>query len=238
MADANAPLLTLTGISKTFHMGEVQVPVLHEIDLEVPADEIMVIVGPSGSGKTTLLNLVGGIDTPSSGQVLFEDKDLAKVSEAERTAYRRSCVGFVFQFYNLVPTLTALENVLVATEISTEPLDAAEALKMVGLEHRVDHFPAQMSGGEQQRVAIARALAKNPRLLLCDEPTGALDLDTGKQVLQLLGRLNEQLGKAIVIITHNSAIAGLAHRIVRIGSGRITESIANDQRQSVEEMSW
>ncbi len=232
------PLLKLRHIEKTYQMGNVAVPVLHDVNLDIVSDELMVVVGPSGSGKSTLLNLVGGIDTPSAGEVWFEDRNIAALGDAELTAYRRKSVGFVFQFYNLVPTLTARENVLVATEIGNGALDADESLKLVGLSHRLNHFPAQMSGGEQQRVAIARAVSKNPRLLLCDEPTGALDLMTGRMILGVLGRLNRDLGMTLVIITHNSVIASIADRIVRIGSGTIAESRKNDEPLAPEEIVW
>jgi putative ABC transport system ATP-binding protein len=219
-------------------MGDVEVPVLHDVDLEVFHKEVMVVVGPSGSGKSTLLNLVGGIDTPTSGEIQFEGRTISQFSDAQLTAYRRESIGFVFQFYNLVPTLTAVENVMVSTEIASDPIDPVESLKLVGLGHRLDHFPSQMSGGEQQRVAIARAVAKNPKLLLCDEPTGALDLTTGRMILKVLSDLNRDLGKTILIITHNSAIAGIAHRLVRIGSGTIAETHVNEQRTEAEQISW
>lgn len=236
--DAREPLLRLRHISKTYQMGELQVPVLRDVDLDVRHGELMVVVGPSGSGKSTLLNMIGGIDQPSSGDVFFKDRNLSHSSESELTRYRRRSVGFVFQFYNLVPTLTARENVAVATEISDDPLDPEKALELVGLSDRSDHFPSQLSGGEQQRVAIARGIAKNPELLLCDEPTGALDLNTGRQVLQTLGKLNAELGTATLIITHNSAIAQMAHRIVRIGSGTLTETVVNSTPADPQEIAW
>lgn len=235
---ATETLFRLSGVSKTYHTGEVDVPVLHDVNLEIAAGAITVIVGPSGSGKSTLINIVGGIDRPSTGQILFDDRDLATFSDAELTAYRRETVGFVFQFYNLVPTLTATENVMVATEISSDGMDPTEALKLVGLEHRVDHFPSQMSGGEQQRVAIARAVAKNPRLLLCDEPTGALDLETGRNILGVLSQLTRELGMSIIIITHNSAIAEMADYIVRIGSGTIADAHRNENPIAASEIEW
>ncbi len=235
---ATDTLLTLRGVSKVYHMGDVEVPVLHGIDLEIIDGEMMVIVGPSGSGKSTLLNMVGGIDRPTEGTIEFEGRDIGGFNDRRLTVYRRENIGFVFQFYNLVPTLTALENVQVSTEISGDPMPPAEALKLVELEHRLDHFPSQMSGGEQQRVAIARAVAKNPRLLLCDEPTGALDLETGRRVLSALVELNERLGKTIVIITHNAAIAGIAHRTVRLGSGTIASAEVNTHRVPPMEVRW
>ncbi len=231
-------LFQISGVSKVYRMGEIDVPVLHQVDLDIYEGEILVIVGPSGSGKSTLLNIIGGIDNPSTGDVFFEDRNLARLSERELTAYRREHVGFVFQFYNLVPTLTARENVLVSTEIASDPMDAEEALRMVGLEDRMEHFPAQLSGGEQQRVAIARALAKNPKLLLCDEPTGALDLTTGKMVLELLEKLCSDLGKTIVLITHNHPIAEMAHRVISLGQGTIAETRVNSERLSPHEIRW
>ncbi len=231
-------LLRLRGVSKTYRMGDVEVPVLRGVDLDVEAGKITVVVGPSGSGKSTLLNIVGGIDTPSEGQVWFTEADISGYSARQLTEYRRTKIGFVFQFYNLVPTLNAEENVVVSTEISRNPMEPAEALKLVGLGHRMDHFPSQMSGGEQQRVAIARAVAKNPDLLLCDEPTGALDLNTGRNVLQALVELNKELGMTIIIITHNEAIAAISHRLIRIGSGKIVKVVDQDQQRSVDEITW
>lgn len=235
---SNETLLSLQNVFKTYRMGEVSVPVLRDVDLDIHRGELLVVVGPSGSGKSTLLNLIGGIDTPSSGTIEFEGRNIAEFSEAELTAYRRKHVGFVFQFYNLVPTLTAVENVQVSTEIAEDPLDPVKALELVELGDRLEHFPAQMSGGEQQRVAIARAVAKNPQLLLCDEPTGALDLRTGRLVLGAIARLNRELGKTVVIITHNSAIAALADRTVRIGSGTIAESVENAKPVEAAEIAW
>ena len=232
------PLLRLSHVNKTYFMGDVAVPVLKDVNLEIPAGQISVIVGPSGSGKSTLLNLVGGIDTPTSGQIFFRDQEISEFNQRQLTLYRRDRVGFVFQFYNLVPTLTALENVAVATQISDAPMDPEEALQLVSLEHRLDHFPSQLSGGEQQRVAIARAVAKNPDMLLCDEPTGALDLQTGRHVLEVLVNLNEQLNKTILIITHNLAIAEIGHATVRIGSGTIAEVRANTHRIAASEVEW
>lgn len=239
MSESDPPLLlALRDVAKTYHSGEIAVPVLHNVNLEIPRGDVLVIVGPSGSGKSTLLNIVGGIDSPSAGSVEFEGRDIARYSPAQLTQYRRENVGFVFQFYNLVPTLTALENVVVSTEISRQPMDPTEALQVVGLGHRLDHFPAQMSGGEQQRVAIARAVAKRPKLLLCDEPTGALDLETGRMVLKSLERLNQELDMTVVIITHNHAIAGMAHHCVRIGSGTIAEVTVNRDRVDPLQVTW
>ena len=231
-------LLRLENVGKTYHMGEVDVDVLEHLDLKIHAGEVLAILGPSGSGKSTLLNLIGGMDQPSVGQVWFRDRDLTHASGAELTRYRRETVGFVFQFYNLVPTLTARENVMVSTEISARPLDVDEALRLVGLADRAEHFPSQMSGGEQQRVAIARALAKNPELLLCDEPTGALDFATGKKVLRLLVDVRAQLGKTVLIITHNAALADVADRVIRLRSGEIVESHVNASPKAPEEIIW
>ncbi|HEX3726560.1 MAG TPA: ABC transporter ATP-binding protein [Pirellulales bacterium] len=231
-------LLRLDDVGKTFEMGEVSVEVLRHVSFDVRPGELLVMVGPSGSGKTTLLNIMGGLDTPTVGTVWFRDQDLTMATPRELTRYRRDSIGFVFQFYNLVPNLTARENVLVATEICTHPMDVDEALERVGLAERMDHFPSQLSGGEQQRVAIARALAKNPELLLCDEPTGALDFETGKHVLRLLVDLKDQLGKTILIITHNAAIAPAADRVIRLRSGEIHELHENLAPQPPEEISW
>ena len=219
-------------------MGEVSVEVLRKIDLEILDGEILAVVGPSGSGKSTILNIVGGLDKPSVGQVIYDGKDITGATGAALTRYRREEIGFVFQFYNLVPNLTARENVMVSAELSRDPLDVDEVLAMVGLTERVDHFPSQLSGGEQQRVAIARAVAKNPRLLLCDEPTGALDFETGKQMLRLLVNLNRDLHKTIVVITHNSALAEVADRIIHLRSGEITEVVANEHPKEPEEITW
>jgi len=231
-------LLRLADVGKTFQMGEVAVEVLRHVSLEVVEGEFLVMVGPSGSGKSTILNLMGGMDRPTVGQVWYGDEELTRASAAELTRYRRQGVGFVFQFYNLVPNLTARENVMVATEISADPLDVDETLRLVGLAHRMDHFPSQLSGGEQQRVAIARALAKNPRLLLCDEPTGALDYETGKLVLRLLVDLNDRLGKTVLVITHNAAIADIADRVIHLRSGEVVEVIRNAVRRAPEDLEW
>ena len=232
------PLLRLEHVGKTFQMGEVPVEVLRNVSLEIYERELVVMVGPSGSGKTTLLNLVGGLDTPTTGKAWFRDQDLTRFNQRELTRYRRETIGFVFQFYNLVPNLTARENVMVATEIARNPLDVDEVLNLVGLGHRLDHFPSQLSGGEQQRVAIARALAKNPELLLCDEPTGALDFNTGKVVLALLSEVKERLGKTVIIITHNAAIGRLADRVMRLRSGELVEVTVNASPASPEEIVW
>ncbi|MBX3415369.1 MAG: ABC transporter ATP-binding protein [Pirellulales bacterium] len=231
-------LLRLENVSKTFRMGEVEVKALKHATLDIYEGELLVLLGPSGSGKSTLLNILGGLDTPTSGHVWFRGQDLANLSPRELTRYRRDTIGFVFQFFNLVPTLTARENVMVSTEIARAPLDVDEALHLVDLAKRSDHFPSQMSGGEQQRVAIARAVAKNPELLLCDEPTGSLDVRTGKMVLALLADLRRKLNKTVIVITHNVAIAHMADRVVRISSGEIHDITVNETPSSAEEVDW
>jgi putative ABC transport system ATP-binding protein len=231
-------LVRVEDVSMTFRMGEVDVPVLRGVDLSVEAGEMIVVLGPSGSGKSTLINLIGGIDRPTGGRILFEDEDLASLSDAALTRYRREHVGLIFQLYNLVPTLTAVENVSVATEIAEDPMGPDEALAMVGLGDRAVHFPAQLSGGEQQRVAIARAIAKRPTLLLCDEPTGALDLATGREVLALIRRLADEMGVTVMLVTHNSAIAAMADRVVHLGSGRIERIETNAHPRPAQEVAW
>ncbi len=231
-------LVRMEGVAKSFEMGEVTVEALRDVTLEVAEKELVVMLGPSGSGKTTILNLVGGLDLPTAGSVWFRDRELSAMTPTELTEYRRRSVGFVFQFYNLVPNLTARENVLVATELVEDPRDVDEALGLVHLGVRTDHFPAQLSGGEQQRVSIARAVAKNPDLLLCDEPTGALDFETGKQVLRVLVDLKEQLGKTVIIITHNGAISKIADRVVRLRSGKVVEVQKNESPTPPEEIVW
>jgi putative ABC transport system ATP-binding protein len=230
--------IKLEDVSKTYVMGEVKVPVLKGLNLEIYKGQLTAILGDSGAGKSTLLNMIGGIDRPTSGRILFGDKDIAQLSDRALTIYRRQNVGFVFQFYNLVSTLTALENVEVSTEIADDPMDPARALDLVQLKELVSHFPAQMSGGQQQRVAIARALAKQPSLMLCDEPTGALDQQTSVTVLNLLSDLNEKLNTTIVIITHNQNIAKMAHRVVRIGDGKIEKAYVNEHPLKAEEIPW
>ncbi|MCG8409418.1 MAG: ABC transporter ATP-binding protein [Phycisphaerales bacterium] len=232
------PLLRMEQASRIFRMGEVEVPALVDADLSIGVGEFLTILGPSGSGKSTLLNLIGGTDRPTSGRVWHKKNELSNLGDDALTEYRRLAVGFVFQFYNLVPTLTAYENVQVATELVDHPLNPLEALKMVGLADRADHFPAQLSGGEQQRVAIARALAKRPALLLADEPTGALDLPTARNVLGILQRLNREQQLTIILITHNPAIAEIADRIVRLVSGRIAEARANKNPIAADEITW
>jgi putative ABC transport system ATP-binding protein len=231
-------LLRLESIGKTYHMGELDVEVLRHVTLDILDGELLAILGPSGSGKSTMLNIIGGLDHASVGHFWYGERDMTTASNRELTRFRRETIGFVFQFYNLVPNLTARENVMVSTEISRNPLDVDEALRLVGLEHRSDHFPSQMSGGEQQRVAIARALAKNPELLLCDEPTGALDFETGKKILRLLRDVQQKMGKTVLIITHNGAIAEMADRVVRLRSGEVVEVHPNEHPKSPEEIVW
>ncbi|NCC50894.1 MAG: ABC transporter ATP-binding protein [Spartobacteria bacterium] len=230
--------IRLVDVRKTYTMGEVEVPVLRGIDAELYKGQFTVILGASGSGKSTLLNMIGGIDSPTSGEVWFDDRDVAQLSDRDLTEYRRTSVGFVFQFYNLVPSLTAYENVEVSTEVVDDPMDPREALEKVGLGDRIDHFPAQMSGGQQQRVAIARALAKNPKLMLCDEPTGALDHETSILVLNLLQKLNRDLGTTIVMITHAPPIAEMANWLIHIGDGKVVETKENKQPKTAEELNW
>jgi putative ABC transport system ATP-binding protein len=225
-------------ISKVYRTGEVAVHALRGVTLDLYAGEFVVLLGASGSGKSTLLNILGGLDVPTGGEVRYRDHVLTGAGEAALTRFRREHVGFVFQFYNLIPSLTAAENVALVTEIAADPLDPVEALRRVGLADRVDHFPAQLSGGEQQRVAIARAVAKRPDVLLCDEPTGALDYATGKVVLEVLERVNREFGTLTVVITHNAAIAAMADRVIRLSSGTIVETVSNSRRVSPSELSW
>jgi putative ABC transport system ATP-binding protein len=225
-------------ITKVYNMGEVDVTALQSVDLDLFEGELVVLLGPSGSGKSTLLNILGGLDVPTSGDVFYRDHDLSIDDDRALTRYRREHVGFVFQFYNLIPSLTALENVELVTDIAVDPMKAREALALVGLSERVDHFPAQLSGGEQQRVAIARAIAKRPEVLLCDEPTGALDYATGKVVLDVIAAINQKLGTTTAVITHNAAIARMADRIVRMRSGRITEVEINPHKVDPSKLEW
>jgi len=225
-------------VTKIYRMGEVEVHALREVSLELHEGHFVVLLGPSGSGKSTLLNILGGLDVLTSGQVLYRDQDLTGADEAALTAYRRRHVGFVFQFYNLIPSLTALENVALVTEISDAPMSPDEALRLVGLDPRRDHFPAQLSGGEQQRVAIARAIAKRPAVLLCDEPTGALDITTGIVVLEALARVNAELGTTTVVITHNAAIAAMADRVIRLADGRVAAIEERTEKLAARELSW
>ncbi len=232
------PVFVARGLVKTYVVGEVRIEALRGIDLEIYGSEFVVLLGPSGSGKSTLLNILGGLDTASGGEALWHDHDLVHATEMELTQYRRQHVGFVFQFYNLIPSLTARENVALVTDIVDHPMTTDEALEVVGLTARAEHFPSQLSGGEQQRVAIARAIAKRPDVLLCDEPTGALDYATGKLVLEAIARINADLGTTAVVITHNSAIAGMADRVLQMGDGRIVAVRTNERKLSPSELSW
>jgi putative ABC transport system ATP-binding protein len=238
MPEVATPVFAARGITKVYEMGEVTVHALRGIDFDLFPGEFVVLLGPSGSGKSTLLNILGGLDVPTSGEVIYQERNLTMAGEAALTDYRRTHVGFVFQFYNLIPSLTARENVALVTEIVEHPMPPEAALALVGLEHRLDHFPAQLSGGEQQRVAIARAIAKRPDVLLCDEPTGALDITTGVVVLDALSRVNQQLGTATVVITHNAAIAGMADRVVRLADGRIVGVERNARKTPVHDLQW
>lgn len=231
-------VLKVENLSKYYQMGEVTVKALEDASFEVCKGEFIVILGPSGSGKSTLLNIVGGMDTPSSGKVYFNDELLTDMNDKGLTKYRRNKIGFVFQFYNLMATLTARENVELATEIGEDSIDIEEVMSSVGLGDRIDHFPSQMSGGEQQRVAIARAVAKNPQILLCDEPTGALDFETGISILKVLKDVNIKYKNTIIVITHNSSIAEMADRVIKMRSGKITEVVVNDDPISPERIEW
>jgi putative ABC transport system ATP-binding protein len=226
------------GLTKVYRMGEVEVHALRGVDLDLYEGEFVVLLGPSGSGKSTLLNILGGLDVPTSGSVRYAEHDLTVDDEAALTAYRREHVGFVFQFYNLIPSLTARENVALVTEVARNPMSPEEALRIVGLGERMDHFPSQLSGGEQQRVAIARAIAKRPQVLLCDEPTGALDARTGIVVLEAIDRVNRELGTTTAVITHNATIAGMADRVVSLSDGRIANDRRNDQKVAPRELQW
>jgi putative ABC transport system ATP-binding protein len=233
-----APIFVAEALTKVYRSGEVEIWALRGVDLELFEGEMAVFLGPSGSGKSTLLNIMGGLDQASSGKVRFRDTDLTACSENQLTRYRRDHVGFIFQFYNLIPSLTAWENVSLVTEIAKNPMDPGEALEMVGLKDRMDHFPAQMSGGEQQRVAIARAIVKRPEVMLCDEPTGALDSKTGILVLEALSRANTELGTTMAIITHNASIRRIAHRVFSFHDGRIATAEVNEQRAKPSEVVW
>jgi len=226
------------GVGKIYHMGEVDINALHDATFDVEKGELVVIVGPSGAGKTTLLNILGGMDTLSTGRVLLDGKEISALNKKQLTEYRRHDVGFVFQFYNLIGNLTALENVELANQICKDPLNAEQILRDVGLEARMKNFPSQLSGGEQQRVAIARALAKNPKLLLCDEPTGALDYQTGKAILQLLQDTGRKTGMTVIIITHNGALTAMADRVIRVRNGTVTSVVKNEHPQDIAEIEW
>ncbi len=232
------PVFHTSGLTKTYQQGEVQVQALRGVDLDLYAGELVVMLGASGSGKSTLLNILGGLDVPTSGEVRYLETDLTRATDRELTRYRRDYVGFVFQFYNLIPSLTARENVVAVTEIARDPMEADAALELVGLTSRADHFPAQLSGGEQQRVAIARAIAKRPKVLLCDEPTGALDSATGVLVLAALEKANRETGTTTVIITHNASIAQMADRVITLSDGQISGQHLNPTRQDPRSLSW
>jgi putative ABC transport system ATP-binding protein len=231
-------ILAAHDVSKVYQMGDVEVHALRGVNVPLYEGELMVLLGPSGSGKSTLLNILGALDVPTSGQVLYLGRDIASAGDRELTEFRRDNVGFVFQFYNLVPSLTARENIALVTEISNTPLDPTEALELVGLTERMDHFPAQLSGGEQQRVAIARAVAKQPKILLCDEPTGALDFKTGIRVLEVIDQVNRSLGTTTAVITHHAPIAAMADRVVSLADGRVASDVTNDRKVSPDELTW
>jgi putative ABC transport system ATP-binding protein len=235
---APEPVFTANSLTKVYRMGEVEVHALRGVDLEIFSSEFVVLLGPSGSGKSTLLNILGGLDTPTAGSAVWRDHDLSHADEAELTRYRREHVGFVFQFYNLIPSLTARENVALVTELAPRPMAPEEALALVDLGDRLDHYPSQLSGGEQQRVAIARAIAKRPDVLLCDEPTGALDYATGVVVLEAIAKINAELGTTAAVITHNAPIARLADRVMYMADGRIARVERNEHKVSAREISW
>ncbi len=235
---AGAPLFHARGLSKTYGSGAAEVRALRDVDLDVAPGEFIVLLGPSGSGKSTLLNILGGLDVPSAGELRFRDLDLARADEGTLTEYRRRHVGFVFQFYNLIPSLTVRENVALVTDIAERPMSVDEAVDRVGLTPRRDHFPAQLSGGEQQRVAIARAIAKRPEVLLCDEPTGALDVHTGKLVLEVIGGVHRDTGTTTIVITHNAAIAAMADRVLHMGDGQLQRVEVNARKVPASELVW
>ena len=235
---APAVVFRARGLRKVYRMGEVEVPALREIDLDIVGGEFIVLLGPSGSGKSTLLNILGGLDVPSAGEVAYCEHRLDGADESELTRFRREHVGFVFQFYNLIPSLTVRENVQLVADIAEDPMPVDDAIDLVGLTPRRDHFPAQLSGGEQQRVAIARAIVKRPAVLLCDEPTGALDYQTGKLVLEVIEKINRELGTTAVVITHNAAIAGMADRVIHLGDGRIQRIDTNTHKLRPSQLSW
>jgi putative ABC transport system ATP-binding protein len=237
-ASAGPPVFIARGLCKAYGSGATTVHALRDLDLDILAGEFVVLLGPSGSGKSTLLNILGGLDTPTAGQASWREHDLASADEAALTDYRRAHVGFVFQFYNLIPSLTVRENVALVAEIARDPMAPEAALDMVGMAHRLDHFPGQLSGGEQQRVAVARAIVKRPDALLCDEPTGALDVETGRLVLAAIARANAEVGATTIVITHNVAIAGMADRVLRMGAGRIVASERNPQRLPPDALAW
>lgn len=235
---SKTPVFYTRGLTRVFRMGEVEIRALRGVDMELYEGEFLVLLGASGSGKSTLLNILGGLDTATTGEVWYRDTDLSHADDARLTDFRRHHVGFVFQFYNLIPSLTAQENVAIVTDIARDPMDPSEALALVGLSERLDHFPAQLSGGEQQRVAIARAIAKNPQVLLCDEPTGALDSKTGIKVLQVLRDINRKLGTTTAVITHNAVIARMAERTIRLTDGQVSEVIQNPHPLPPDKLEW
>ena len=234
----DSPVFSARGVTKIYPMGEIEVQALRGVDLDLGEGELTVLLGPSGSGKSTLLNILGGLDVPTDGTVFYRDVEITAADEGRLTQYRRHHVGFVFQFYNLIPSLTSRENVALVTEIARNPMTPEEALALVDLADRLDHFPAQLSGGQQQRVAIARAIAKRPDVLLCDEPTGALDISTGVVVLEAIERVNRELGTTTAVITHNAAIAGIADRVITMADGRIAEARRNVAKLSPRDLSW
>lgn len=236
--DSRPAVFRAVGVTKVYRMGDVEVHALRGADLDLYEGEFVVMLGPSGSGKSTLLNILGGLDVPSAGSVFFRNLELTRADDAQLTAYRRRHVGFIFQFYNLIPSLTARENVALVTEIADDPMDPREALELAGLLHRSDHFPAQLSGGEQQRVAVARAIAKRPGVLLCDEPTGALDIETGIRVLEAIERVNRELGTTTAVITHNAAIAQMADRVIQIADGKVAHTERNRRKVAPAELNW
>ena len=238
MTPDRQPLFHVRGLTKVYSGGEVEVRALDGVDLDLYEGEMIVLLGASGSGKSTLLNLLGGLDTPTSGELHYRDEDLTDADGATLTRFRRDVVGFIFQFYNLIPSLTARENIALITDLAEDPMPIGEALALMGLEDRADHFPSQMSGGQQQRVAIARAIAKRPEVLLCDEPTGALDVQTGIAVLEAIEQVNRDLGTLVVVITHNASIAEIADRVIHLSDGRITEIQENKERGSVNSLRW
>ncbi len=236
--NSRKPAIKLEKVSRNYQMGKILVPALRDVTFEVMAGEFIVFLGPSGSGKTTLLNLIGGLDSPNSGRIIVNDTDITKLRQSQLTNFRRTQIGFIFQFFNLIPTLTATENVEFAAELVKHHRSAEEILHEVGLEERMKHFPSELSGGENQRVAIARALATDPPIFLCDEPTGTLDFETGKRIYKLLRVLNQTKGKVVVVVTHNSAIGAIADRVVRLRDGQIAETIHNNQPMDPEGLKW
>lgn len=238
MMAENKIVFSAQGLTKTYKMGDVELHALRGIDVSFYEKEFVVLLGPSGSGKSTLLNILGGLDTATSGQVFYEDHNMVTSNEEQLTQFRRDHVGFVFQFYNLIPSLTAEENVSLVTDISKNPMTPMQALELTGLGDKANSFPSQLSGGEQQRIAIARAIAKQPNILLCDEPTGALDVETGKKVLEAIQKINKEIGTLVVVITHNAAIAGLANRVIHLANGQIKKIDVNSRQISIEEIQW